>query len=81
MQKAQILGDTIYSPLAFARLLGIPKHELLENEAQGILPPAKRNAKQERYYKPEDVAKYRDALKLPSLIKSIRKQLFLNFKG
>jgi len=81
IQKAQILGDTTYSPLAFARLLGIPKHDLLEKEAQGILPSAKRNAKQERYYKPEDVVKYRNALGLPPLIKSIRKQLFLNFKG
>jgi len=81
IQKAQILGDTVYSPLAFARLLGVPKHDLLEKEAQSILPPAKRNAKQERYYKPEDVVRYRNALGLPSLIKSIRKQLFLNFKG
>ncbi len=46
------MGDTTYSPLAFARLLGVPKQELLEKEAQGILPPAKRNAKHERYYKP-----------------------------
>lgn len=81
IQKAQILGDTTYSPLAFARLLGVPKHDLIEKEAQGILPPAKRNAKQERYYKPDDVVKYRNYLGLPSPVKSIRKQLFLNFKG
>src|SRR5512139_681957 len=81
IQKAQILGEATYSPLALARLLGVPKHDLIEKEAQGVLPPAKRNAKQERYYKPEDVVKYRNYLGLPSPIKSIRKQLFLNFKG
>jgi chromosome partitioning protein len=81
IQRAQILGDTIYTPLFFSKLLGIPKQELLEKEAKGITPPAKRNSKQERYYKPEDVAKYRNYLGLPSFIKSIRKQLFLNFKG
>jgi len=81
IQKAQILGDTIYSPLSFAKLLGISKQELLEKEAKGIFPPAKRNAKQERYYKPEDIVKYRNYLGLPSLVKSTRKQLFLNFKG
>jgi chromosome partitioning protein len=81
IQRAQILGDTIYTPLSFSKLLGIPKQELLEKEAKGIIPPAKRNSKQNRYYKPEDVAKYRNYLGLPSAIKSIRKQLFLNFKG
>ncbi len=81
MQKAQILGDAIYTPLSFARLLGISKQELLEKEAEGIFPPAKRNSKQERYYKPEDIVKYRNYLGLPSPIKSTRKQLFLNFKG
>ena len=81
LQKAQILGDTVYSPMAFARLLGISKHELLEKEASGILPPAKRDSKQERYYKPEDISKYLAYLGFPSLLKSLRKQLFLNFKG
>lgn len=79
--KAQILGDLVYSPSSFARLLGISKQELLEKEAKGILPPPKRNSNQERYYKPEDVPKYRNYLGLPSPFKSIRKQLFLNFKG
>lgn len=81
IQKAQILGDTIYTPLSFAKLLGISKQELLEKEAEGIFPPAKRNSKQERYYKPEDIVKYRNYLGLPSPLKSTRKQLFLNFKG
>ncbi len=81
MQKAQILGDTVYSPMAFARLLGISKHDLLEKESDGIFPPAKRDSKRERYYKPEDVSKYRKYLGLPSPLKSTRKQLFLNFKG
>jgi chromosome partitioning protein len=79
--KAQILGDLVYSPLSFAKLLGISKQELLEKEAKGLLPPPKRNSNQERYYKPEDVPKYRNYLGLPSPFKSIRKQLFLNFKG
>jgi chromosome partitioning protein len=81
IQRAQILGDVIYSPMAFAKLLGISKHDLLEKEAKGILPPAKRDSNQERYYKPEDVSKYRAYLGLPSPLPSIRKQLFLNFKG
>jgi chromosome partitioning protein len=81
IQRAQILGDTIYNPLSFAKLLGVSKQELLEKESKGIVPPAKRNSKQNRYYEPEDVAKYRSYLGLPSPTKSIRKQLFLNFKG
>jgi chromosome partitioning protein len=81
IQKAQILGDTIYTPLSFSKLLGISKQELLDKEAEGIFPPAKRNAKQERYYKPEDIVTYRNYLGLPSPIKTTRKQLFLNFKG
>ena len=79
--KAEILKDTVYSPMAFARLLGISKHELLGKESEGILPPAKRDSSRERYYKPEDVTLYRTALGLASPLKSIRKQLFLNFKG
>ncbi len=79
--KAQILGDTIYSPMAFAKLLGISKSELLEKEANGTFPPAKRNSKQERYYKPGEVSKYRAYLGVPCPLKSLRKQLFLNFKG
>ena len=81
IQKAQILGDIAYSPMTFAKILGISKQELLEKESKGILPPAKRNAGQERYYKPEDVVKYRTYLGIPSPIRSMRKQLFLNFKG
>ena len=81
IQKAEILRDTVYSPTAFANLLGISKQELLEKESEGILPPAKRDLNRDRYYKPEDVTRYRNALGLGSLIKSVRKQLFLNFKG
>jgi chromosome partitioning protein len=81
IQKAQILGDTVYTPMTFAKILGISKRELLEKESEGIIPPAKRDSNQERYYKPEDVVKYRGYLGIPSPIKSIRKQLFLNFKG
>jgi chromosome partitioning protein len=81
IQRAQILGDIAYSPTAFAKILGISKQELLEKESKGVLPPAKRNVDQERYYKPADVVKYRAYLGIPSPIKSMRKQLFLNFKG
>lgn len=81
IQRAQIVGDTIYTPLSFAKLLGISKQELIEKETKGILPPAKRNSKQERYYKAEDIVKYRNYLGLASPIKPVRKQLFLNFKG
>jgi chromosome partitioning protein len=81
MQRAQVLGDLVYSPLSFAKLLGIPKQELIEKETKGIIPPAKRNSKKERYYKPEDIVTYRNYLGLSSPIKTIRKQLFLNFKG
>jgi len=81
IQKAQILGDIVYSPMAFAKLLGISKQDLLEKEARGVLPPPKRDSSQERYYKPEDVSKYRNYLGFPPPIKPIRKQLFLNFKG
>jgi len=81
LQKAQILGGLVYSPMAFAKLLGISKQELLEKEAEGIFPRAKRDSKQERYYKPEDISKYRDYLGFLPFLKSLRKQLFLNFKG
>ncbi len=80
-QRAQLFGDVTYSPLTFSRLLGVAKQELLEKEAQGILPPAKRNARRERYYEPDDVARYRNYLGLPSPFPTVRKQLFLNFKG
>jgi len=46
-----------------------------------MIPPAKRDGHQDRYYTPEDVIKYREYLGVPSSIQSIRKQLFLNFKG
>jgi chromosome partitioning protein len=81
IQRAQILGDMVYSPTTFSKILGISKRDLLEKEEKGIIPPAKRNANRERYYKPEDTAKYRTYLGIPSPVKSIRKQLFLNFKG
>ena len=75
------MGDMVYSPTAFSKILGVSKQELLEKESQGTIPPAKRNSNHERYYKPEDVVKYRNYLGVSSPIKSIRKQLFLNFKG
>jgi chromosome partitioning protein len=79
--KAEVFGNTVYSPTAFARMLGISKHELLEKESQGILPPAKRDEHQDRYYTPEDIIRYRKYLGLPPIVRSVRKQLFLNFKG
>jgi len=81
IKKAQVFGDSVYSPLTFARILGISKQELLEKESEGSVPPAKRNARKGRYYKPEDVVKYRNYLGIPSPVSSVRKQLFLNFKG
>lgn len=81
IQKARILGDLVYSPTTFARILGISREELIEKEGEGILPQAKRNARRERYYRPEDVRAYRNRLGLPAIAKSVRKQLFLNFKG
>ncbi len=81
IQKARILGASAYSPIAFARILGISRQELIEKEGDGVLPQAKRNARRERYYKPEDVRTYRTYLGLPPIVKSVRKQLFLNFKG
>ena len=79
--KARIVGDFVYSPTVFAHLLGISRQELLEKEAEKILPPPRRNARKERYYRPEDVNIYRSHLGFPSLVKTVRKQLFLNFKG
>lgn len=80
-QRAQILGERVYSPSTFAKLLRISKQELLEKEAKGLIPPAPRDSKGARYYRPEDVVKYRTYLGIPSPVKSVRKQLFLNFKG
>ncbi len=80
-QRARIVGDTVYTPATFTKILGISKQELLERESTGMIPPAKRDAHQDRYYTPEDVIKYREYLGVPSSIPSIRKQLFLNFKG
>lgn len=80
-QKAQIFGERVYSPSTFANLLRITKQELLEKEAKGLLPPAPRDSKGGRYYRPEDIVKYRAYLGITSPIKSVRKQLFLNFKG
>ncbi|HIC92570.1 MAG TPA: ParA family protein [Syntrophaceae bacterium] len=70
----------VYTPARFAELLGISSKELLEKELRGIVPPARRNGKV-RYYLPEDLSRYRTYLKIPSPIKSHRRQLFLNFKG
>jgi len=67
--------------MSFARVLGISRQELIEKEAQGIVPPAKRDGHQDRYYTPEDVIVYRNYLGIPPLVRAIRKQLFLNFKG
>src|SRR3989337_3752278 len=75
------MGDTVYSPMTFAKILGISKLDLIEKEENGILPPARRKAHRERYYRPEDVVKYRQYLGIPFPVKSVRKQLFLNFKG
>ena len=80
-QRARIVGDTVYTPATFTKILGISKQELLEKESKGMIPPAKRDGHQDRYYTPEDVIKYREYLGVPSSIQSIRKQLFLNFKG
>ncbi len=80
-QKAKIFGERTYSPMTFARLLGISKEELIEKETDKIIPPAKRNPRRNRYYTPEDVLKYRNYLGLPLPVRSLRKQLFLNFKG
>jgi chromosome partitioning protein len=81
IQRAQILGNTVYTPATFAKILGIPKQDLLEKESMGAIPPAKRDSNQDRYYKPEDVVKYRSYLGIAFPIKPLRKQLFLNFKG
>lgn len=79
--KAQIMGHMVYSPAAFAKILGVQKEEFLEKEAEGAIPPAKRDENRDRYYTPEDVVKYRAYLGIPSPVTSLRKQLFLNFKG
>jgi chromosome partitioning protein len=79
--RAKIVGDKTYSPVAFARLLGIQKETLIEKEAEGIIPPAKRNSNRNRYYTHDDVMKIRNYLGLPPPVPSMRKQLFLNFKG
>ena len=81
IQKARVLGNLVYSPVTFARILGISRQDLIEKETDGTLPQARRNTRRERYYKPEDVIIYRRHLGLLPLVKSVRKQLFLNFKG
>ncbi len=70
----------MYTPARFAELLGISQKMLSEKEMKGIIPPARRNGRI-RYYLPEDMPRYRAYLQMPSLIKSKRRQLFLNFKG
>src|SRR5512136_596429 len=81
IQRAQILGDLVYTPMTFSKILSISRQELIEKEVEGVLPRAKRNVRKERYYKPDDVIAYRNHLGLPPIVKSMRKQLFLNFKG
>jgi chromosome partitioning protein len=70
-----------YPPLQFARLLGLTRRELLEAEQAGMLPEARRLPTGLRYYRAEDIARYRAYLGLPSPVRSRRRQLFLNFKG
>lgn len=67
--------------MTFSKILAISRQELIEKEAEGVLPRAKRNVRKERYYRPDDVIAYRNHLGLPPIVKSMRKQLFLNFKG
>ncbi len=81
VQRAEVFGKTTYTPASFARVLGISKQELMEKESQGVVPPAKRDANQDRYYTPEDLIVYRNYLGLIPPVQPIRKQLFLNFKG
>jgi chromosome partitioning protein len=71
-----------YSPAQFSELLGIDKRRLLDLEREGALPEAKRDpATDFRYYLPEEGADYRKLLNLPPVVRSHRRQLFLNFKG
>ena len=71
-----------YSPAQFSELLGIDKRRLLDLEREGALPKAKRDpATDFRYYLPEEAADYRKLLNLPPVVRSHRRQLFLNFKG
>ena len=81
IQRAQILGGLTYNPMTFSKILGISRQDLIEKEAEGVLPKAKRNVRKGRYYRPEDVPIYRNHLGFPPVVKSTRKQLFLNFKG
>ncbi len=70
-----------FSASEFAQLLGISKGALLEKERQGSVPPARRGGNNFRYFTPEDIPRYREALGLAPLITQKRTQLFLNFKG
>jgi chromosome partitioning protein len=81
IQRASIMGKKVYGPASFAKVLGVSKQDFLDKEAEGLIPRAKRDENKERYYTPEDIVKYRTYLGLASPVKSMRKQLFLNFKG
>ncbi|MFH0809919.1 MAG: AAA family ATPase, partial [Pseudomonadota bacterium] len=70
-----------FLPQPFAKLLGLTRRELLENEQAGLLPEPKRLPSGVRYYRSEDIARYRACLGLPSPVPTQRRQLFLNFKG
>jgi chromosome partitioning protein len=74
-------GPGSYLPNQFSRLLGLSRQELLENEKSGLLPQPMRTPAGIRYYRAEDIPRYRAYLGLPSPVRSQRRQLFLNFKG
>jgi len=78
---AKKAGPGSYMPYQFAKLLGLNRQELLEKETSGLLPKPRRLPSGVRYYRAEDIPRYRAFLGLPSPIKSQRRQLFLNFKG
>jgi chromosome partitioning protein len=68
----------------FAEALGVSKKTLFEYEKEGKLPPAKRRLQGSiayRYYTAEDLLEARKHLRLPPLLPSKRRQLFMNLKG
>ena len=74
-------GPGAYLPHQFASLLGLSRRELLDKEQSGLLPEPRRLPSGIRYYRSEDIPRYRAYLGLPSPVRSQRRQLFLNFKG
>lgn len=74
-------GPGSYMPYQFAKLLGLSRQELMENESSGLLPKPRRLPSGVRYYRAEDIPRYRGYLGLPSPLRGQRRQLFLNFKG